>query len=203
MEKQPLLLVAYPQHAHYLNDRNDSPGIEQVYNVKRKYDSQDVALPAKQPHCEQICEFKSFFLTFNEVDFDNLLSYIRTDMKLVKQLVHDFEDIFTPFARNRNIGSIYTTISNISSDVRSIKKERFTICPFNNKCKHRECCANVHEQEFTIVVNSFRSLQHFGNRFIGSPSSHTASALHRHLSLIEVSLWTMLSRKSFGKSEKI
>jgi hypothetical protein len=196
MDYHPLLYYAFPNYRHYLPEQYDK--------LKTQYEGSDSATDTPTSGVsmfqQNIEHMKDYTVAYNGEDFEKLLSYIETDMSTVKAIVFNNVSLFTPFARNFSIDSVFQSINNISQDVQEIRKQKFQICRFNSDCKYKECCANIHEQEFQMISKSFKSVQHFGNKVTERPSVHNASAMLRNLFQLELNIWNLLSRKSYGKS---
>lgn len=137
--------------------------------------------------------------TFDLLSFNNLLSNIIADMSIVSLIINKNIELFVPFCRNNDPRIVMKTIDNIISDLMEIKARGFKPCKFNNECKYKECCAFVHEIDFQLIAKTFKLVQYSSNKLIDKKAHHYASGLFRNLSQLEMHVWHMLSRKSFGK----
>lgn len=142
---------------------------------------------------------REFNLSFDQVGFSDLLSYIKTDIKIIMILVTKNIDLFVPFCRDSDSSVIIKVLENIIYDITQVQERDFKLCRYNNECKYKECCAYVHEIDFQLISKTFKLVQYSANKLIDKKAAHYASGLFRNLSQLEMHIWHLLSRKSYGR----
>lgn len=138
-------------------------------------------------------------LEFNENGFAQLIETILKDMVVIYALIISNINIILPFCRDNHVEFVSKMLENIVRDLTEIQTKSFRKCKYDNDCKYKECCAFIHEIEFQLIFKTYKLVQFTANKFMDKQVPHYASALIRNLSQLELHVWNVLSRKSFGK----
>lgn len=149
-------------------------------------------------------DFDPIKLDMQEIDFhDNgfaqLLDIIFKDMVVIYALILSNINLIVPFCRDNHTDYVFKTLDNIIRDVCEMQSKCFRKCKYDNECKYKECCAFIHEIEFQLIYKTHKLLQFTANKLMDKQVPHYASALIRNLTQLELHIWNVLSRKSFGK----
>lgn len=142
---------------------------------------------------------KDFTVETDDNGFDQLMNYITYDMQIIGALVNKNATELSQWVRNGTVEEVFKIVENIQEDIENIKKENFKFCKFNNICKYKECCAGIHETHMKSLLTCFSHVQNSANRLIERNTMYNASALMRNLTLLEINLWSLYSRRSYGK----
>lgn len=138
-------------------------------------------------------------IEFNENAMGTLIDIMLKDMVTIYALVLSNIHLIVPFCRDQQVEYIFKILDNIVRDLSEMQVKSFRKCKFDNDCKYKECCAFIHEIEFQLIYKTYKLVQFTANKFMDKQVPHYASALIRNLTQLEMHVWNVLSRKSFGK----
>jgi hypothetical protein len=148
---------------------------------------------------DEIRTLKEFTVEINNEGYEKLLAYIDYDLKIINALVRKNANDLAQWVRSQSTDEVFKILNNIRDDIDKIRKENFKFCKYNNVCKFKECCAGIHEPHMKSLVTCYNHVQYTANKFMERNTLYNASAFMRNLSLLEINLWSLVSRRRFGK----
>lgn len=179
-------------------------------SVSNQY-AHDFLRSLKRPRSEDIHDespateirfLKEFTMNMDNEGYERMLFFMEGDMDIVQALVRKNDIELARWVRSQSVDEVYKIIKNIRVDIENMIKENFKYCKYNNACKFKECCSGMHDNQMKVIDSSFRHVQYAANKLIERNTSYHASSLMRSLSSLEVNLWSVLSRRKFGKDSQ-
>lgn len=131
----------------------------------------------------------------------DLLEHLDIQVHIIEQIVKGNHEYFAPFVRGGRRENIYDILESIRSDLKALMNMRVPFCKYDTECKRKECCAYIHSLDLDQIIRPLHYLEQSKKRYLtGSMSYSLASIIIRNLYFLQISIWTTLCRRRFGRN---